>query len=165
MIWLALVSRGKLLNINIISTQFHYMGSNWWQIDIDFDGCIAAKGAPSQYINLRYPDSSKNTCNARPISVTINFPRSINVRIVHHLCVRDYLSYVRNYTCWFNFDTLAQGNAYKPTTEPINYRGPGEDRTHYLQTEATLPAASCRACSLHATVRKQNPSKAKSMYN
>ena len=24
--------------------------------------------------------------------------------------------------CWFNFDALAQGNAYKPTKEPINYR-------------------------------------------
>ena len=29
--------------------------------------------------------------------------------------------------CWFNFDALAQGNAYKPTKEPINYRGPGGD--------------------------------------
>ena len=27
--------------------------------------------------------------------------------------------------CWFNFDALAQGNAYKPTKGPINYRGPG----------------------------------------
>ena len=36
--------------------------------------------------------------------------------------------------CWFNFDALAQGNAYKPTKEPINYRGPGGDRTHDLQT-------------------------------
>ena len=35
--------------------------------------------------------------------------------------------------CWFNFDALAQGNAYKPTKEPINYRGPGGDRTHDLQ--------------------------------
>ena len=53
--------------------------------------------------------------------------------------------------CWFNFDALAQGNAYKPTKEPINYRGPGGDRTHDLQTEATPPAASCPACTLHAT--------------
>ena len=53
--------------------------------------------------------------------------------------------------CWFNFDALAQGNAYKPTKEPINYRGPGEDRTHDLQTEATPPAASCPARTLHAT--------------
>ena len=52
---------------------------------------------------------------------------------------------------WFNFDTLAQGNAYKPTKEPMNYRGPSGDRTHYLQTEATPPAASCTARSLHAT--------------
>ena len=53
--------------------------------------------------------------------------------------------------CWFNFDALAQGNAYKPTKEPINYRGPGWDRTHDLQTEATPPAASCPARTLHAT--------------
>ena len=53
--------------------------------------------------------------------------------------------------CWFNFDALAQGNAYKPTKEPINYRGPDGDRTHDLQTEATPPAASCPARTLHAT--------------
>ena len=53
--------------------------------------------------------------------------------------------------CWFNFDALAQGNAYKPTKEPINYRGPGGDRTHDFQTEATPPAASCPARTLHAT--------------
>ena len=53
--------------------------------------------------------------------------------------------------CWFNFDALAQGNAYKPTKEPINYRGPGGDRTHDLQTEATPPVASCPARTLHAT--------------
>ena len=53
--------------------------------------------------------------------------------------------------CWFNFDALAQGNAYKPTQEPINDRGPGGDRTHDLQTEATPPAASCPARTLHAT--------------
>ena len=54
--------------------------------------------------------------------------------------------------CWFfNFDALAQGNACKPTKEPINYREPGGDRTHDLQTEATPPAASCPARTLHAT--------------
>ena len=53
--------------------------------------------------------------------------------------------------CWFNFDALAQGNAYKPTKKPINYRGPGGDRTHDLHTEATPPAASCPARTLHAT--------------
>ena len=56
-----------------------------------------------------------------------------------------------SHICWFNFDALAQGNAYKPTKEPINYRGPGGDRTHDLQTEATPPAASCPARTLHAT--------------
>ena len=34
--------------------------------------------------------------------------------------------------CWFNFDARAQGNAYKPTKEPMNYRGTGRDRTHDL---------------------------------
>ena len=55
------------------------------------------------------------------------------------------------YICWFNFDALAHGNAYKPTKEPMNYRWPDGDRTHDLQTEATPPAASCLACSLQAT--------------
>ena len=61
--------------------------------------------------------------------------------------------YIHTYIhiCWFNFDALAQGNAYKPTKEPINYRGPDGDRTHDLQTEATPPAASCPARTLHAT--------------
>ena len=63
--------------------------------------------------------------------------------------------------CWFNFDALAQGNAYKPTKEPINYRGPGGDRTHDLQTEATPPAASCQLSSTYASrhwncVKKRN---------
>ena len=31
--------------------------------------------------------------------------------------------------CWFNFDALAQGIAYKATKEPKNYCGPGEDWT------------------------------------
>ena len=35
--------------------------------------------------------------------------------------------------CWFNFDALAQENAYKPTKEPINYRGPSLPHT-YIQT-------------------------------
>ena len=64
------------------------------------------------------------------------------------LCIYVYI-YI--YICWFNFDALAQGNAYKPTKEPMNYRGPGGDRTHDLQTEATPPAASCPARTLHAT--------------
>ena len=52
---------------------------------------------------------------------------------------------------WFNFDALAQGIAYKPTNEQINYLGPGGDRIHDLQTEATPPAASCPTHTLHAT--------------
>ena len=43
--------------------------------------------------------------------------------------------------CWFNFDALAQGNAYKPTEEPINYRGPGgiELTTSRLRQLRQLP--------------------------
>ena len=52
---------------------------------------------------------------------------------------------------WFNFDALAQGNAFQPTKEQINYRGSGGDRTQDLQTGATPPDASCPAHSLHAT--------------
>ena len=65
-----------------------------------------------------------------------------------HVCIQSFMDY---YICWFNFDALAQGNAYKPTKEPINYHGPGGGRTHDLQTEATPSAASCPARSLHAT--------------
>ena len=53
--------------------------------------------------------------------------------------------------CWFNFDALAQRNAYKPTKEPVGYHGPSGDRIQLLQTEATPPAASCPARSFHAT--------------
>ena len=70
----------------------------------------------------------------------------IYIYIYMHACIHTYI-----HICWFNFDALAQGNAYKPTKEPINYRGPGGDRTHDLQTEATPPAASCPARTLHAT--------------
>ena len=52
---------------------------------------------------------------------------------------------------WFNFDALAQGNAYEPTKDLINDRGPDGDRTPDLQTGATQPAASCAAHMLHAT--------------
>ena len=60
---------------------------------------------------------------------------------------------------WYKLDALAEGNAYKPTKEPISYRGPGGDRTHDLQTEATPTAGSCPARSLHATeiCKKHNP--------
>ena len=46
---------------------------------------------------------------------------------------------------------MVQGSGYKPRKEPMNYRGSGGDWTHDLQTEATPPAASCPARSLHAT--------------
>ena len=42
-----------------------------------------------------------------------------------------WIWFVYNYIWWFNFDALAQGNAYKHTKEPINYRGSIWDRTHY----------------------------------
>ena len=66
-------------------------------------------------------------------------------------CTHSIYIYIYIHICWFNFDALAQGNAYKPTMEPINYRGPSGDRTHDLQTEATPPAASYPARTLHAT--------------
>ena len=71
-----------------------------------------------------------------------------------HACMHTYIHtyiHIHTYLLVFNFNALAQGNAYKPTKEPINYRGPGGDRTHDLQTEATPPAASCPARTLHAT--------------
>ena len=85
-------------------------------------------------------------CSHFPISAGRGCCRSLNV-----LCVLETNKSSTLYICWFNFDALVQGNAYKPTKEPINYRGPGGDRTHDLQTEATPPAASCPARTLHAT--------------
>ena len=43
--------------------------------------------------------------------------------------------------CWFNFDALAQGIAYKPTKEPINYLGPAgiELTTSRLRQLRQLP--------------------------
>ena len=82
------------------------------------------------------------------------YPSNIrNLDILSHQTVSLNRGQHKEYTyiCWFDFDALAQGNAYKPTKEPINYRGPGGDRTHDLQTEATPPAASCPARTLHAT--------------
>ena len=58
--------------------------------------------------------------------------------------------YINTYI-WLNCDALAQGNVYKSIKEPINYRGPGGEQTHDFQTEATPPAASYPARSLHVT--------------
>ena len=56
--------------------------------------------------------------------------RSIRlIKFIRDVCIRTNI-----HICWFNFDALAQGNAYKPTKETINYREPGGDWTHYLQT-------------------------------
>ena len=67
------------------------------------------------------------------------------------VCVNFELSPVAGdiHISWFYFDALAQGNAYLPTKETINYRGPGGDRTHDLQTWTTPPAASCPARPSH----------------
>ena len=62
---------------------------------------------------------------------------SISTRVCVNLELRPGAGDI--HICWFNFDALAQGSAYKPTKEPINYRGSGGDRTHDLQTEATYP--------------------------
>ena len=75
--------------------------------------------------------------------VSISTPVCVNLNCALALAIYIFVGLI--------FDALAQGNAYKPTKEPINYRGPGGDRTHDLQTEATPPAASCPARTLHAT--------------
>ena len=57
--------------------------------------------------------------------------------------------------CRLDFDALVQGNEV-----PTIYRVPSGDRTRYLQTEATPPAASCPALSCHAAEivsKKHNP--------
>ena len=71
-----------------------------------------------------------------------------------HTCMQTYIhSYIHTHIHTYIFigltvcDALAQGNAYKPTREPIDYNGHGRDRTHDLQTEAIPPAASCPARS------------------
>ena len=52
-----------------------------------------------------------------------------------------FTTYTFIHICWFNFDALAQGNAYKPTKEPINYHGPGgiELTTSRLRQLRQLP--------------------------
>ena len=42
------------------------------------------------------------------------------------------------HVCWFNVDALAQGNAYKPNKEPMNYRGSDGDRTQDIQTDVCM---------------------------
>ena len=96
------------------------------------------------YIHFYIPEAALDNC--QPVwntQVSISTPVRVNFEL--RPCAGDI------HICWFNFNALAQGNAYKPTDEPINYRGPGGDRTHDLQIEATPPAASCPARSLHAT--------------
>ena len=97
--------------------------------------------------------------NATPMTCpwlhwTTDNPSGMHMCQFQHLCVlilNCALALAIHIFVGFNFDALAQGNAYKPTKEPINYRGPGGDRTHDLQTEATPPAASCPARTLHCT--------------
>ena len=87
---------------------------------------------------------------ANNIYIYVYMDMPIYMHIYKHKYIYMHM-HIHTHICWFNFDALAQGNAYKPTKEPINYRGPGGDRTHDLQTEATPPAASCPARTLHAT--------------
>ena len=49
----------------------------------------------------------------------------------------------------FDYEAMAQGTAYKPTKEPLTYRGSSSDRTRYFQTETSLPAAICAARSFY----------------
>ena len=85
-------------------------------------------------------DNWQSVCNAQ---VSISTPVCVNFEL------RPGAGDI--HICWFNFDALAQENAYKPAKEPINYREPGGNRTHDIQTEANPPAASCPARTLHAT--------------
>ena len=102
------------------------------------------------YIHTHYIYIYTSTCmHAYLVTYIPTYPPACMHAYIHtyiHACMHACM-----HICWFNFDALAQGNAYKPTKEPINYRGPGGDRTHDLQTEATPPAASCPARTLHAT--------------
>ena len=72
-----------------------------------------------------------------PSRVSISTPMCINFEL------RPGAGYI--HICWFDSDALVQGNVYKPTNEPMKYRGPGGNRTGDLQTEAIPPAASCPA--------------------
>ena len=49
-------------------------------------------------------------------------PTQLSLRY-HSLSQRQQYMYI--YICWLNFDGLAQGNAYKPTKEPMNIYGYG----------------------------------------
>ena len=109
----------------------------------------------STYASRHWNRAKKRNSNDMPVAALDNWQPVWNaqVSISTPVCVNFELRPGAGdiHICWFNFDALAQGNAYKPTKEPINYRGPGGDRTHDLQTEATPPAASCPARTLHAT--------------
>ena len=56
-----------------------------------------------------------------------------------------------NFRQLWQYLALAQGNAYKPAKEPINYRGPSGNWTRHLQTEAPPPVSSYPARSFHIT--------------
>ena len=109
----------------------------------------------STYASRHWNRAKKRNSNDMPVAALDNWQPVWNaqVSISTPVCVNFELRPGAGdiHICWFNFDALAQGNAYKPTKEPINYRGPGGDRTHDLQTEATPSAASCQARTLHAT--------------
>ena len=92
------------------------------------------------------------TWTRQPVPMISKHSAHLTLLPIVHTYIHTYIhTHTYILICWFNFDALAQGNAYKPTKEPINYRGPCGDRTHDLQTEATPPAASCPARTLHAT--------------
>ena len=124
-------------------------------LDLQTEATPPAASCPARTLHATEIAPKKRNSNDMPVAALDNWQPVWNaqVSISTHVCISFELRSGAGdiHICWFNFDALAQGNAYKHTKEPINYRGPGGDRTHDLQTEATPPAASCPARALHAT--------------
>ena len=74
-------------------------------------------------------------------------------------CFNIKTSFQCMHICWFDFDALAQGNAYKATKGLINYHGLSGDQTHGLQTEETpqLPVVQHVCFMPQKLCKKHNP--------
>ena len=119
----------------------NYRGPSWdWTHYLQTE---ATPSAPVHFMPLKLCLKTQFQWHARYCTgqLTTQVPISTPVCVSFELCPGSG----DIHSCWFNFDDLVQGNACKPTKEPINYRGPSGDRTHDLMTVATLPAASCPA--------------------
>ena len=107
---------------------------------------------------------------ARPrVNWTTDNPSGMHRCWFQHLCVLIssyalalalYIVVGLNLMLW-----QAQGNACKPTKEPMNYRGPSGDRTSHTQNEATPSAVSCPARLFHATeIVQKTPENLNALY-